>query len=810
MKRILLLFSVVLIYWNSIFSQPFALSGKITDRNTHEPIPFVNILYNNGKQGIIASIDGQFQLTTKTKPTSLAFSIIGYKPVYLNLDTLSSTFLSIEMTSLPTSLDEVVVRPGVNPAHRIIQNVIDNRNRNNPEKMSSFSYRSYNKVSFNFKKETSSLDSMLNKELSDLKKTDNILNKKETPYILLTESVSERKFKYPSKNQEKIIASRVSGFKDPSFTLLATQLQSFSFYNDFIILFDKYYLNPISPGSLSRYSFLLEDTFLTETLDTLYVISFKPNKGRNFEGLKGVLYINTNGFAIQNVIAEAYPPDQRVVVKIQQRYEHIDHRKWFPTQLNTEFAFRNIANDKNTRNLAFIGFGKTYLTDIKLEPDVQDIHFSNIELTVDPNAAKQNDAMWIAHRIIPLTRKDSVTYHVLDSIGNAVNLDQKLEIWETISTGFIPMGYVNLNLRRLFNYNEKEGIRLGLGLQTNKYVSRKFTIGGHYAYGFKDKDKKYGAFIQLFPSWESHTKFVATYLNDVTETGGYRFVDDQFLMSTDLYRNFLINRMDRVKGFETSFTFRILDYFKMNFSLNNFNRRLEGYTYADSKDTYINEFTNTEIGLGLKLAYKEKFVKTPRGRLVSTGTSYPVIWFNYKQGIRFLDGALEYRKYEVKISKTFVTKTFGKNTSSIVAGMADKSLPLNMLYNGHGSFDGFTFDAENSFATMRMNEFYSDAFASWYFRQNFESLLFKKGKFKPEIALAFNAGYGRMNHSGYHQGITFRTMEKGFYETGVVINNLLRQKFLGYGFAVYYRLGPYQFLKTIDNFALKFSLKFNF
>ena len=45
-------------------------------------------------------------------------------------------------------LGEVVILPGVNPAHRIINNVVNNRDLNNPEKMRSFSYTSYEQVIF--------------------------------------------------------------------------------------------------------------------------------------------------------------------------------------------------------------------------------------------------------------------------------------------------------------------------------------------------------------------------------------------------------------------------------------------------------------------------------------------------------------------------------------------------------------------------------------------------------------------------------------------------------------------------------------
>ena len=65
-------------------------------------------------------------------------------------------------------------------------------------------------------------------------------------HLFLLESISERKFLYPDKNNEKILASRTSGFNTPSFTLLATQLQSFSFYEDFLLIenskYHRYYL----------------------------------------------------------------------------------------------------------------------------------------------------------------------------------------------------------------------------------------------------------------------------------------------------------------------------------------------------------------------------------------------------------------------------------------------------------------------------------------------------------------------------------------------------------------------------------------
>jgi len=119
------------------------------------------------------------------------------------------------------------------------------------------------------------------------------------------ENVTKRKFLHPDKNYNQVIATKMSGFKDPVFVFLTTQIQSFSFYKPFITIFQKSYVNPISAGTLNKYFFKLEDTIWSGR-DTTFIIQFRPRKGTNFDGLKGVISINTNKWAIQNVTAQPY------------------------------------------------------------------------------------------------------------------------------------------------------------------------------------------------------------------------------------------------------------------------------------------------------------------------------------------------------------------------------------------------------------------------------------------------------------------------------------------------------------------------
>ena len=142
--------------------------------------------------------------------------------------------------------------------------------------------------------------------------------------------------------------------------------------------------------------------------------------------------------------------------------------------------------------------------------------------------------------------------------------------------------------------------------------------------------------------------------------------------------------------------------------------------------------------------------------------------------------------------------------------MVSSDVPYSKLYAGQGSYRKFTVESEASFGTMRLNEFLSDRFVSLFVKHDFGTLLFRpRGRFQPEVALVHNLGFGSLKHGENHKNIVFDTLEKGYFEGGLLINNLLRIQILRYGLGVFYRFGPYAFSKTIDNFAFKLTLQFN-
>ena len=109
---------------------------------------------------------------------------------------------------------------------------------------------------------------------------------------------------------------------------------------------------------------------------------------------------------------------------------------------------------------------------------------------------------------------------------------------------------------------------------------------------------------------------------------------------------------------------------------------------------------------------------------------------------------------------------------------------------------------------MRMNEFLSSKYISLFFQHDFEKLLFKGEVFRPEFAVVTHVGFGWLDYPGSHYNIDFRTMEKGYYESGLLINNLLNLRIYSIWLGALYRYGPYSFSNGWDNLGGKVTIKF--
>ncbi len=808
-----LLFLFFILIFHSI-AQPFQIKGRVIDFETRDALAFVNIQENEGPEGCISDIDGRFVMKSKVPVYKLTFSYIGYESLEFIPENNGKEIL-IKLKKTPYYLSEIVIKPGINPAHRIISQVIANRYINDHEHLPSFSYTSYEKMVFGPESDSiPTIDSLAAD--SSYTKAKAFFDKR---HLFLMESVVNRSFKFPSDNYNKVIASRVSGFSDPLFVFLVSQLQSTTFYKEVIKIADKDYINPISNGSFKKYYFEIKDTIIEPyPYDTTFIISYRPLLNTNFDGLKGSVSISTNGYAIRNVIAIPAVESGLISIKIQQQYDFINSTHWFPVQLNTDLIFKNtsISIDSTHKNrLKMKGSGKSYISNINLNPNLKRNQFGAIEVDVQPDAFSQSDKAWNKYRVDSLSAQEQMTYRFIDSVGKANNFDKLTRKFYAFVNGKITFGYIDVYLDNIFRVNHYEGLRLGLKLSTSDKVSQWFRIGGYGAYGLADKKWKYGADGTLIFDRFRDFKLKAAFYDDVDEAGAdTKFRQERNFLNPERFRDFMILRMDHTRSYNATLSSRVLKYMTLGTGFAFYKRNpLYDYKYVvqSSENIYVtsSDFHFTEASISLRYAYGEKFLKNASSS-VSLGTDYPVVQFSIIHGFNnILGGQYQYNRFDLKINKSIFIKYFGTTSITMMAGLIDRDIPYANLYNSNASFiKSFTFYSPVSFATMRMNEFAADRYASLFISHNFGKLLFTSKHFKPEPELVTNLGIGSLSHPENHimQGI--KSYEKGYFESGLGINKILRLGITNVGFAWFYRYGPYAMPTAKENMAWKITFQF--
>lgn len=785
----------------NLFAQNHIISGIVLDSASREPLPFVNIMINEGPSGGISDIDGKFSIKTDEQPKYLKMSYVGYHP--LQLEIVNEKDIIVEMAKTAYQLGEVIILPGENPAHRIIDSAVVHREFNNPMLLESFIYMSYNR--FHIAPDLNAMDDFYAAQSDST--ADAYRAFFDNHYLFLMESVSQRKFKSPDLSEEKVLASRVAGFSDPLFTLLMTQIQSFAFYNDLITISDKNYVNPISKGSTEKYFFLIEDT-LYDGADSIFVISYRPGRNKNFDAMQGLLYIHTDGWAIQNVTAAPARDEKGFGIRIQQQYERVgENGMWFPRQLNTEILFNNLSLNQ----LELYGQGRTYISEVQINPDIKRRNFSEAQVIFE-EASTSTDKLFLKYGSPYVGSKDSATYFFLDSLGKENNFDRMLGLMKALISGNIPVKWVDIQMMSLIGFNDFEGWRLGLGLETNSKLLTKLSVGGYGAYGFIDKQWKYGGSLAYKSKSTRELTVKGTYAYDIFESGEKRFFDFKMsLIDQSAYRYYLIDVMDYKEEMKLSVSGQLFRYTYGHVSFSDaFVHAGDDYVYGQTWENIYSgtsDFSVQSISLGVRYEPNIKIIRGLDYQLGLIGqSSKPAFKIEYQAALDWF-GGLEFHSVDLWLMKRFYTKYFGKSEFVFQLGFIDRDVPYAFMRVIPASFRKFGVYVPNSFLTARMNEFISDRYVYAFWRHDFGKLLLRTKYISPGFTIAVNSAFGSFQSSDKHKNRTMKGLEKGFFEGGLVIDNILQINAYSLGVAGFYRFGAYMLPEFNDNLSLSISFK---
>lgn len=675
MKKSLLIFILLLTSF-AAFSQQ-KISGVVTDKQTNESLPFANVFIAASK-GTITDAEGKFVLNLTKEITSIRVSYIGYQTLTVPVDT-NTKYLKIQLEPSKESLDAVVLYSTENPALQIIRDAIDRKKDNDPErKLRSFKLNSYNKllVTANPDSINGQLDSIYTKKDGKLifKEVDssNYSFKKDMDrsHIYMTEKVSEISFSSSKGKREKILATRMAGFKEPIYEVLGLKIQSFSFYKNEYNLFGTSYVAPLASNALSKYNYKILDTVTNNNRDA-YMIYYSPKKKGKTSGLEGILYIDQKSYALHKAIAEIKAV---IDIKAVQNFEYNEtFEVWFPTDKEI-----NIKKGKTDDSVSLLGStinvqrgtpqdstttvrsnkqdvsdfiylsSKTKNFDLAFNKEVT-IRGRGLAIEIDELAHDRSEEFWNQYRTDSISKRGKETYVVLDSVIAEDGVEKDIYLARKLLKGYYPTKYVDLDLRYLLKYNNYEAFRLGLGGVTNANFSTKYRVNGYGVYGTRDKDFKFGVGAAARLDKRTQTWFGISYTDDLVETGSSRFITDRRAFSLFEPRLFNIDLFYEVKRLTANIEHQITAKTHANLMLSRSNvESTYDYGFVNNGEVF-NAYDITEATFSVQWNPFSEYMQTRHGR-TEIKKAFPQFAFQATQSFDgFLGGDFNYTKFDARI-----------------------------------------------------------------------------------------------------------------------------------------------------------------
>ncbi|WP_169433391.1 DUF5686 and carboxypeptidase-like regulatory domain-containing protein [Lewinella cohaerens] len=779
----------------------YLFSGRVIDADTKEGIPFCNVYYAGTTMGVSTDVDGYYELPVTVLHDSLTASAIGYTSLAKTTGDQEEQTINFSLESANTTLDEIVVIAGENPANAIVKGIIQNKDLNNLEQQPAYQYENYTKVELDFEKVPERLRESKLMDPFDFvfENIDSTSDEKPFLPIYINEALSDVYYSEEiGRSAERIKAQRASGTDNQSFIEFVKKVYTpFNVYNNYIDIIDKRFISPFSDAGLGFYEYyILDSAFVSGQWS--YKLKFKPRRKQE-NTFYGDFWVADSTFAIQRLNMRMSPEVNINLVKriiIYQEYEPHENL-WLPVKQKMIVDFT-----LTEKSPGMIARRTKSSRDYRLNPsEIQNNFPEKKKGTSPPPPLNSDEEYWQSIRHEPLSETESTIYALVDSIQNVPAFKTYGEIFATVFGGNFDLGKFSVGpYYSIYSKNPIEGTRLRLGLRSDDDLSENLRIKGYAAYGFLDERWKYG----LEGMWLIHrypwTIIGAAHRKDISLSSensedfqegnlfSYSFRRDVYLKLIDVSETKVFYERHWDNGLSNRVTI-------LNRQMDPYGNNEEGgFNYAfvkpggESVDTTLN---TTEVILKFRYAPGETFLGERFNR-VSLGTTKPILEAQYTLGLEdFFGSQYNYHKFSLGLRHWFNISPIGWFSYRIKAGKTFGTLPF-LLQEVHPGNEA-VFMSRSVFNTMNNYEFVSDTYASVFLEHHFDGFFFNHipllRKLKLREVASFKAVVGSMSknnqkanrlngfqpQSGADLYTGFRSPStKPYLEAGIGIENILK------------------------------------
>lgn len=815
----LFLLLLLLISNLSAQAQKTIVRGVVTDAETGETLPFVNLLFVDSKIGTSTDINGKFYIETYYATDSLQATFIGYKRMAKRIKKdIDQTVNFVMERGGGVALEEVVIKYEGNPAHAILKRVKKNKEANNREKYDAYSYEVYNKVEFDLNNITQEFkDKKIFKNFQFI--FDYVDTTGDKPYLpmFMTESLSDFYYRRnPKSEKEYIKASKISGTSNESITkFMGDMYQKVNLYENYINVFGKSFVSPIADFGLIYYRYYLQDSVIIDG-NFCYQIDFIPKLPQE-PVFSGTMWINDTTYAIKKITANI--ADQANInfvngFKVEQEYTKVDGKYWM---LKKDELVVDFELGENVMGL--YGRKATSYKNIEVNKLKEESLYEGIEnVSVLEDASKKDEDFWKEARHEKLTASQEGIYEMVDSVKNVPAFKTFVDIVELVFTGYKDVGKFEIGpYFKLYSYNPVEGNRFRIGGRTGTNFSTKVQFNAYAAYGTLDKRFKYSGGIRYKIDNNPRQFLNFQYFRDVEQLGlSQNAFSQDNILSSFLRRN-PNNKLTDVEQYEFSYEREwFIGFSNQLFIRKRAMRPLGQLEYRNFNPdpgigfTDIPILQTSEISLYTRFAYKENFVEGKFDR-ISLGSKYPIVELQATLGMKgVLESDYDYQKVELAVSDEINTGIYGYTQFRATAGKYFGTLPFTLLeiHNGNESY----FYDQQAFNLMNFFEFISDEYTTLMLTHHFDGFFLNKipllRKLKWREVASFRTVYGSLDDK-HRTELVFPDnifeLHQPYAEAGIGVENIFKLIRIDGMWRLNYLDHP-----NIAKFGLRLSFEFSF
>ena len=830
-KLISTLFFSIFFLWIFIqdtSAQTILLKGKVTDESTAEALPFVNLQIKGTGTGTTSDSLGNFQLRIQAgrRRDTLLASAMGYEPAYISIAAIAEQFITIELKPTAINLREAVIKPGENPAFRILRKVVAAKAQNDPANLEALEYESYHKVEFDMNNFTEKI-----KKNIFLRSFNFIFDNADTTAdgvnylpILLTESTSKvYERKNPPSHKELVLGRKSVGLKGPKIMKFAEDMYlAPDIYKDFVVILDKNFPSPIIDNFKNHYRYYLIDS-VTINQHKHYYIQFKP-KHKEDIAFTGEMYIQDSTFAVSQIdFSFSINANVNFVRNywIRQEFAELQPGHFLLHKSQVIGDFTVVENSKEMTG--FFGRNTSTYSNYKINLPRTDDFYSGLDrLTFDDSASIRTESFWEKVRSEELNKQEKSVVGMIDTLEKQAKFRLLKNTVKSVSSGWIPLGKLDIgDFYSFYSYNSIEHSRVKLGLRAQHLLNDRLNFKSYLAYGTADERWKY----LLESRWivmrnrSRETRVGGKLRYDAIQPGRSNniFALDHVLNSFSNLGSFrqraLVNEYEGFlerqwfSGFTTRLSFNQSRW--TLFDQGNFELKLDQQLKVLKKD-----FSYSAARLELRYAFAERNLTAAfgDGYRASSLPEVPVISLRYEHAFDdFAVGEFTADKLKIRLEEKLRMRKFGYSIIRLEGGKVWGTLPYTFLETP--TANPILFGDETAFNMMNYLEFVSDQYVSLMLEQHFEGLflnrvpILKKLKWRELlIAKIYGGSLSTANKNSIYalpQGTN--TLTTPYIEVGCGIENIFKFSRVDFLWRLTYRDIPGYY-----NFIAKPLIQFKF